>query len=147
MASCDVQVCHGLRNPLHALLGLLDESETVQRDGGWHGTGAPSPPRGLDTRAMKAELRTMQSVLNAVVDTQQLEAGSATVTMGPTDLQAVVRDVCQYHRSLLDEKVELDVSLAPDVPEITSDGDRIGQVRCMSSVRVSGATRCCAAAR
>jgi signal transduction histidine kinase len=109
-----MQVCHGLRNPLHALLGMVDESDGAE----------------IDKRALRGELRAMQSVLDAVVDTQQLEAGiAASVHMGPTDLQAVVRDVCQFHRSMLGDAVDLDISLAPNVPIITSDALRIGQVR------------------
>jgi hypothetical protein len=67
--------------------------------------------------------------LDAVVDAQQIEAGKAGFVLGPTDLQAIVRDVCQYHRSALRDGVELAVSVAADVPRIVTDAPRVGQVR------------------
>jgi signal transduction histidine kinase len=138
------QICHGLRNPLHAALGLLEYMHG--NAGGPAGAAcAPCALRPLfddrdvlDIHSLETELRTMQSVLNAVVDTQQLEAGLATVRIGPTDLPAVVRDVCQYHRSALCNGVELEVCLAPNIPVIQSDGVRIGQVRRSSEFHVLG---------
>ena len=70
-----------------------------------------------------------QAVLNAVMDTQRLEAGESAVHLRPTDVQGVVRDVCHYHRAALHEGVELVVTVASSVPRIQSDGQRIGQVR------------------
>ena len=141
------QVCHGLRNPLHASMGLLDlarggegtpPSGCVGRGGGGGGGGGDGGGDGGSQRfetlhgSLRAELRKMQGVLNAVVEAQQLEAGQAPVTLEPTDLQAIVRDVCQYHRNALRPGVELTVSVAPNVSAIVSDGVRIGQVRATS---------------
>ena len=77
------QVCHGLRNPLHAAFGLLDvmraESATSASGGGRGSVaavtaGEPRPrsisyglaPRGSEYDALEAELRAMRAVLNAV---------------------------------------------------------------------------------
>jgi hypothetical protein len=64
-----------------------------------------------------------------VVDTQLLEAGEASVELGPTDVPAIVRDVCQHHRGMVAEGVELLVAVASGVPLIQSDGGRIAQAR------------------
>ncbi len=77
------QVCHGLRNPLHAAFGLLDvmrADSATSASGGGRGSvaavtaGEPRPrsisyglaPRCSDYDALEAELRAMRAVLNAV---------------------------------------------------------------------------------
>ena len=129
--SWGMQVCHGLRNPLHAAMGLL---EVLRSDDGIMGAlrmlpSATAARCGVDLETLDTELRAMRAVLNAVVDSQLLEAGEATVNLGPTDLQAIVRDLCHYHRTALNDSVDLLVAVAANVPQIHSDGERIGQVR------------------
>ena len=123
-------MCHGLRNPLHAALGLLElirgGSDTDTMDPDATGVGGEGPPD--DLAALAAELRTMQSVLDKAVDAQLLEAGQAGTKLGPADVQAVVRDACQHHRNALKERVHLSVSVDAAVPWIQSDANRLGQV-------------------
>jgi signal transduction histidine kinase len=118
------QVCHGLRNPLHAAFGVLD---AVRAGDFGPGVSAGTTPA-VDLNTLDVELQKMRTVLDAVVDAQQIEAGRTGVVLGPTDLQAIVRDVCQYHRSALRDGVELAVSVAADVPKITTDAPRVWQV-------------------
>ena len=77
-----LQVCHGLRNPLHAALGLLDVVMASIAAGGDRGasvggeSGRLLSSEGLsagvmgecieDLAALGAELRAMRAVLNAV---------------------------------------------------------------------------------
>ena len=135
-------MCHGLRNPLHAAMGLL---AVLRSEDGIMAAlrllpAAAASRCATDIEALDVQLRAMRAVLNAVVDSQLLEAGEATVNYGPTDLQAIVRDVCQYHRGALKDGVELLVAVAANVPQIQSDGERIGQVRVRCAVR---AAACC----
>ena len=99
-------MCHGLRNPLHAALGVLDTIRACERGA----TVSALATSGIDLTTLDSELQKMRVVLDAVVDAQQIEAGKAGFVLGPTDLQAIVRDVCQYHRSALRDGVELAVS-------------------------------------
>ncbi len=133
-------MCHGLRNPLHAALGALD----AIRGGGWNAAAAALATSGVDLNSLSEELQKMRSVLDAVVDAQQIEAGKAAVVFGPTDMQAIVRDVCQYHRSALRQGVELAVAVAADVPKIVTDAPRVGQVRARASAYVYACACVCA---
>ena len=79
----------GLRNPLHAAMALHLDIMLSERWGllpAAEGAAAGAWERGGGNLrdALESELRAMKAVLDAVVDTQQLEAGQTSVHLGPT---------------------------------------------------------------
>ena len=94
----------GLRNPLHAAMALHLDIMLSERWGllpAAEGAAAGAWERGGGNLrdALESELRAMKAVLDAVVDTQQLEAGQTSVHLGPT--RTCSRVVRQHHRGAL----------------------------------------------
>ena len=113
-------VSHELRAPLTAIKG---SAATVR------GASVPLDPAEVRQyfRIIEEQADQMRDLINNLLDLTRIEAGSLSVAPEPTDLATVVeqaRDafVSSGHRN------SLEVDLAPDLPRIAADGQRIIQV-------------------
>ncbi len=114
-------VCHELRNPLHAVQGL---AELLAAD-------SELPPRSAEIAAILArQLSGLSTVTQDLLDAARFEVGEVELILGPTDLRAIVDDVAEYGRTMIDTRpVVVDSRVSPTVPLwIESDSARLRQL-------------------
>jgi signal transduction histidine kinase len=113
---------HELRTPLTALLGFTDLLD--------RGVYGELPARAHESlHAMRRNGQTMLQLINEVLDVAKLRAGQFTIECSPVDITDIIRDVVRTMEPLIQEHglvVKLD--LAPDVPHIYGQRERLAQV-------------------
>ena len=111
-------IAHELRSPL---TNIRCQLETLQ-----DGLAAPSPE-------MIASIHEEAMLLNGLIeDLQELalaEAGQLRLQRGPVDLQAVInQSVNALQPQAVSKQLSLVVDVQPDLPQVSADSERIGQV-------------------
>jgi signal transduction histidine kinase/CheY-like chemotaxis protein len=113
-------VSHELRTPLHGIIGLLEISQTKVQD--------------TEVRhhlsLCKDNAMLLHSLVNSMLDLQQLSTGKLRLNIGKVNMKKVLNDVVQLFKFQCSEKkIELKVVVSENVPEcITSDENRLKQI-------------------
>jgi signal transduction histidine kinase/ActR/RegA family two-component response regulator len=111
-------LCHELRNPLHAMMALLEEST--------------NDPKVLqeEMATVKSCASTMSVLLNDVLDMSKIEAGKMIFQNTSFHLSQLVQTVCRTSRALLGSRpVSIQYEIDESVPMIINgDPTRIRQV-------------------
>ena len=113
-------VSHELRGPLTAIKGAAATA-----------LGGASPPGPAETRHLfrivdgQAEL--LRDLINNLLDLTRIEAGTLSVAPEPADAAEIIDDVRRaFLRGSAGNAIEVDV--APGLPQIAADRQRVGQV-------------------
>lgn len=113
-------VSHELRNPLHAMSGiveLLESNESLE-----------DAPRELAGSLLR-QLRHLTSVTDDLLDTARLEIGRFELRPAPVVVRDLVDDVLEVARSAADGRLDIEQAIDSDVPHvITIDPARLQQV-------------------
>ncbi len=106
-----VSIGHEFRTPLTNIIAYTD---LLAR-------GKPEK-RELYLNVLKEETRHLQALVLTVLDLTALEGGEVQLKFTPTDLNILVSDlVCGRMPRAAQQKLTLDVELAPDLPRIAAD--------------------------
>jgi signal transduction histidine kinase len=115
-------ITHELRTPLTSIIGYTDL--LIQDVFGV----LPSAATDALTRVRQSG-RTMLRLVNDMLDVAKLEAGSFTIELAAVDLAAVIGDVVASMQPQLQERgLTVQVVLPPELPPVSGDRERLGQV-------------------
>lgn len=110
---------HELRTPLNAILGY---SEMIAED-------ADDEALQADAHKIHGAGRHLLTLINDVLDLSKIEAGRMEVLCVPFDLQACITEVVDTIRPLAETNDDLlEVEVADDIGEMTSDGTKVRQI-------------------
>jgi len=114
-------VAHDLRNPLGTIImlaGLLPRA----------GTEAKRPPGELGEMVLRAASR-MNRLIQDLLDVTSMEAGHLSIQRARVPAGQVLSDSAQAYQQLASPaSLELRLDVAPDLPEVWADRDRLLQV-------------------
>jgi Na+/proline symporter/nitrogen-specific signal transduction histidine kinase len=114
-------VSHELRTPLtsiRAFSEILHDNPELERAKRAHFLGI-----------IIKESERLTRLINQVLDLAKIESGSAEWHTAELDLAEIVRDAVQATSQLFDERgVRVELKIAPDVPPLMADHDRLVQV-------------------
>ena len=113
-------VSHELRTPLTTIKGCTGIV-----------LGSSSPPTNSEMlqyfRMIDEQSDYLRDLVNNLLDMTQIEAGALSVTLEPTDVEAIIDEVrIAFIRQ--GRRNPIEVELPPDLPQIAADRQRIGQV-------------------
>lgn len=112
-------VSHELRTPLTALNGELEMLLLGADRGNVEGV------RRL-ARGMHAEIGRLGRLVEDLLTLAQFDEGQAELTLQPTNVAQVIEQVAQHGRALANGQ-RIETEIAPDLPIITADPDRLQQ--------------------
>jgi two-component system OmpR family sensor kinase len=112
-------VSHELRTPLTALNGELEMLLLGADRGNVEGV------RRL-ARGMHAEIGRLGRLVEDLLTLAQFDEGQAELTLQPTDVERLIEQVAAHGRALASGQ-RIDTEVAPDLPSITADADRLQQ--------------------
>ena len=113
-------VSHELRNPLHAIQGLAELLAAEQL-----------PPRAAELAAtLASQLSGLAGVTQDLLDTARLDSGTVKLDPVPTDLPALVTEVCEYGVAMAgDRALIVRCTFAPQTPAwVLVDAARLKQI-------------------
>lgn len=108
------QMAHDLKNPLAALKGAVQ----YLREEKAQGRGSQDPGEFLELVCEQVER------IDGVVDKYQ-RLGRVELAVGPVDANQVVRSIAALQPFATKQPVELELDLAPKLPELSADADLI----------------------
>jgi signal transduction histidine kinase len=115
-------VSHELRTPLNSVIGF---AELLLEDEGHPLTEAQAE----DIRLIRAGGHQLLGLINDILDISMIESGELVLNFSPGQLEPMLREIVGIHRPLVrDRNIRLALDVAPDLPEVTCDWRRIGQV-------------------
>jgi signal transduction histidine kinase/CheY-like chemotaxis protein len=118
-------ISHELRTPLNLIVGF---TETMTRSPEYYG-GQLAPAYMRDLRIVYRNAHHLQDLVNDVLDLARIEAAQMGIMPEKTDPAALVQDVADTARSLVESRgPALYTEIAPDLPQIWLDPTRIRQV-------------------
>lgn len=113
---------HELRNPIGAVVNYVQ----LVLDG----VGGEIPPaaQGYLERARRAG-QTLRTLIDDILDLSKLAAGKMEVDLRPCTIAEIIDGVLNTIQPLADQKgVPFEVEIAPDIPPLTTDADRVQQI-------------------
>ncbi len=114
-------VSHELRTPLAALLGFVETLQGPARD--------DPPARARFLEIMRGEAQRMSRLVNDLLSLSRIEAMEHAPPTERVELGAVIaRVVDALSLPAREKNMRLVVELAPDLPEVTGDGDQLQQL-------------------
>jgi len=115
-------VSHELRTPLTSIIGFTDLLE--KSFFGELPEGAREP-----LGHMRRNSQTVLRLINDILDFSKMEAGRFAIDRAPVDLATVIQNVVGAMQPQVQERgLELKVEVAPDLPPVYANGDRLAQV-------------------
>jgi signal transduction histidine kinase len=115
---------HDLRNPLNNIVLGIDLMDRFYEQSG---TEIENFEKLINT--MRGASGVMRSIVNDFLDFQEIRTGEIDMTLQPISLNALVESVIDQYQAYAEEKgVEVRVMLAPGIPEVSGDPDRLMQV-------------------
>jgi signal transduction histidine kinase/ActR/RegA family two-component response regulator len=112
---------HELRTPLNAVIGYAEIlEEDLSADGKEQGAA--------DAARIRRAARELLGLINEVLDLSKIEAGRMDIAEGPVDAPAVIRDVIETCRHIVEaNKSEIIAEIDPAIGVVLSDGTRLRQ--------------------
>jgi two-component system, OmpR family, sensor histidine kinase BaeS len=112
---------HELRSPLTSVQGFA-ELLMLERE-------RLTPGQAETVEVILDNTRHLVRLLNDLLDLARSDAGRLTIKPAPTDVASLIEDAVRTMRAQLDARGQrLSLEIAPDLPEVEADGDRIRQV-------------------
>jgi signal transduction histidine kinase/CheY-like chemotaxis protein len=119
-------ISHELRTPLNLILGF---TEVMHLTPDVYDMEHWSPTLRRDIYQIFRSSRHLLSMIDDILDLSRFEISGFTLNMEPTSIEALLLDSVDIGRSLFrDERVRLEVDIAPDLPTVRLDRTRIRQV-------------------
>ena len=113
---------HELRTPLNSIIGF---SGVLQQEL----AGPLNEEQKKQLGMVRDSSRHLLDLINDVLDISKIEAGQLQVALEPFDLREAIEEAVRTVRPLAEKKgLRLDVEIAPDVGEVTSDRRRVEQI-------------------
>jgi signal transduction histidine kinase len=113
---------HDLKNPL----GIIDGHAELLLDGI---RGPLSTPQRESVERVRHAVRALLALIEDLLALAQAEAAHLRIDPQPVDPAALTRDAAEEHRAAAEAaRHTLEVRLAPDLPVITTDPQRVRQV-------------------
>lgn len=115
-------VSHELRTPLTSIKGYVE----LLLEGAVGELGAEQVEF---LEIVRANADRLIALINELLDISRLEAGRVELHLAAVDLGSLVRNVAQILRPQIDAKGQnLTLDLAPDLPEVLADANRVTQI-------------------
>ena len=112
-------VAHDLRSPVHTILGAAGVVEII-RDGEAHDR---------NVQIIQRAARRMERLISDLLDVASIESGTLSVRSAPVDLTLLVSEVLELLEGQSRERsIKLSSEVAPGIPVIMGDHDRLMQV-------------------
>ncbi|NTU84089.1 MAG: HAMP domain-containing protein, partial [Chloroflexales bacterium] len=113
---------HELRTPLNAIIGfstvLLDDLD-----------GPLSPAQREDMQSINRNGRFLLHLINELLDLARIEAGHLRLEITDVDLRQLIGDVVDTVQGIIRTRaVTLAAEIAPELPAVAADADRVRQV-------------------
>jgi two-component system phosphate regulon sensor histidine kinase PhoR len=116
---------HELRTPI-TTVGLL--AETLARDAEAAGDAVPARMRER-IRKLEVETDTIAQMIAELLDLARIESGGRPLHLDDVDVGRVATDTVERLRPFADrQRIRLEVEVAPDLPFVRGEADRLGQV-------------------
>jgi signal transduction histidine kinase len=115
-------VSHELRTPLNAITGY---SELLLEEVAERGYGELVP----DLERVRTAGSQLLALINDILDLSKIEAGRMEVRPRPFRLERLIETCLAMTSGMVDPRaVELRTAIAPDLPELVTDRDKLGQI-------------------
>jgi signal transduction histidine kinase/CheY-like chemotaxis protein len=115
-------VSHELRTPLASIKSSIDILNTEV-------PGKLTEDQKVFIRRVKSNIDRLSRLINDVLDLSKLESGRMTINLLPLSPEAVVGEVVEMHKAVVEEKgLIIEVELDKDLPVFMADKDRLIQV-------------------
>src|SRR5437762_3171612 len=112
-------VAHDLRNPVHTILSAAGVIEIIPA----------GESRDRHVQMIQRAARKMERLISDLMDVGSIESGTLRVRKAPIDLNLLVSEVTELLESQARERsIKLDREIAPGIPVIMGDHDRLIQV-------------------
>jgi signal transduction histidine kinase len=113
-------VSHELRTPLNAMLGWM----RLLRNG-----TLPPERRAQALETVERNALAQKKLVEDILDVSRVVSGNLSLTLSAMEVEPIVRMAVEAIRPASDAKaLELDVGLAPDIPIVEGDADRLRQM-------------------
>jgi signal transduction histidine kinase len=113
-------VSHDLRSPLGTLMLV---AESLEDEWGKHEEIV------AHARTIERTVERMDRLIRDLLDAESIDSGSLAVTLEPSDPRAIITDAIALFASQAEERgVALEAELQDDLPLVSADPHRIGQV-------------------
>jgi signal transduction histidine kinase/CheY-like chemotaxis protein len=122
-------ISHELRAPLNLIIGFSDiilyGAEQPERYGGY----LPPPAWLADLRVIRRNAQQLFKLVNDILDLSQMDMAYMTIVRKPTNVQQFIDSALDELGPLIRQRgLALRLDVAPDLPEIYADQNRILQV-------------------
>jgi signal transduction histidine kinase len=113
---------HDLKNPLGAIDGYAELLEAGVR-------GELADPQRESVRRIRGLVDSLLALIDDVLEVARAEAGQLRITVVPTDLAQLVKDIVEAYRGAAHSAgLQLEVEPLPALPPLTTDPGRVRQV-------------------
>ncbi|MFN8383239.1 MAG: HAMP domain-containing sensor histidine kinase [Anaerolineales bacterium] len=114
-------VSHELKTPLTSIQGFAQAM--------LDGTANTDASREQAAQVIYTESGRMHRMVLDLLDLARLDSGTADITMGPVNMSALLNAIAEkFSPQLQRAGVNIEVKVAPDLPIVLADGDRMAQV-------------------
>ncbi len=115
-------VTHELRTPLNAIIGFADLMGETAKTGG-------DPKQQRYSENIRVSAKQLLDLINDLLDLAKIEAGKLVLREEKVNVADVCEAMANFMRPLAQKKnIELQLSIAPDMPLITTDAGRFQQI-------------------
>ncbi len=115
-------VSHELRTPLTSIIGFI----SLILDGK---AGPLNKDQQLSLTRVHRQSKRLAMMINDLLDISRIEAGRIVMNLEPVDLAEITQQRLEELKPQADEKtINLDLRVQPDLPQLTGDEERIGQI-------------------
>ena len=115
-------VSHELRTPLTSIIGFI----SLILDGK---AGPLNKDQQLSLTRVHRQSKRLATMINDLLDISRIEAGRIVMNLEPVDLAEIAQQRLEELKPQADEKtINLDLSVQPDLPKLTGDEERLGQI-------------------
>ena len=114
-------VSHELRTPLTSVLAYSELLLTYEEQS--------SPEQREFLEIIHKESARLTRLLNDVLDLAKIESGDMRLTFEPIDVAELVDEAARAHRPLIEQEgLAFEIDVAPDLPFVRGDHDRLRQI-------------------
>ena len=115
-------VSHELRTPLTSIIGFI----SLILDGK---AGPLNKDQQLSLTRVHRQSKRLATMINDLLDISRIEAGRIVMNLEPVDLAEIAQQRLEELKPQADEKtINLDLSAQPNLPKLTGDEERLGQI-------------------
>ena len=115
-------VSHELRTPLTSIIGFI----SLILDGK---AGPLNKDQQVSLTRVHRQSKRLEKMISDLLDISRIEAGRTVMNLEPVELAEIAQHRLEELKPQADEKtIELDLRAQPDLPKLTGDEERLGQI-------------------